>query len=182
MSKDNEQENVEGAEEAAEASGGGSNKGVIIAVVAAILVSNAGLAAFFFFMGPSLMGGAQAANPPEAAAEPAEEEVEAAPSATPGPLVPLDPFVVNLNEPGEPRYLRVSITLEATDKDAVTKIDEVKVRLRDAYLSKLSAYTTAELRSPEDKARLREALIEEAKKVVSPRAVQQLYFTDFMMQ
>src|ERR1044071_5061982 len=70
-------------------------------VVLALLVLNLGGTGFGVFK----MMTAHAEAPHEAVEKPQTEEVV-------GPVVPLEPFVVNLDEPGNARYLKLTIQVE----------------------------------------------------------------------
>src|SRR5580692_8477926 len=76
-------------------SGGKTSKPIL-----ALLVLNLGVSGFATF---KLATAAEEA--PARPAEPPPHEIS-------GPVVPLDPFVVNLDEPGTSRYLKVTIQLE----------------------------------------------------------------------
>src|SRR5438067_533510 len=61
-----------------------------------------------------------------------------------GPVVTVDPFVVNLNEPGSNRYLKISFELELANAKALEEFNRVKRGLRDDVLRYLSGLSVAE--------------------------------------
>src|SRR5262245_41387742 len=69
------------------------------------------------------------ANPAAAEHEPGPPKREVA-----GPLVSLDPFVVNLDEPGSPRYLKVQLQMEMVNGGAVKVFEKNKTLIRDELL------------------------------------------------
>lgn len=151
----------------------GSSTKTIIIVAILVLLSN-GIWAGLFFVTQNNSTGAEAA-----AAEPPPDK---APSAEPGPLHELEPFVVNLNEPEGTSYLRVKINLELESESSKKELESRMVQLRDGYISLLSSQSVAQLRTIEDKNRLRADLLKSAQDIVSKRHIRAVYFTDFMMQ
>jgi flagellar FliL protein len=156
----------------------GSNKLLIIAFVALVVISNITWGAVFF-----MTGGANGADAP--ADKPAAEEEEqaaAAPTEELGPLVEMKPLVVNLADAGGTRYLRVGMTIELRSEKDRELLEPRMVPLRDAFLSRLSGLESTDIIDSEDKDRIREQLLAEAKSIVAERAIQRVYFTEFMMQ
>jgi len=119
------------------------------------------------------------AHPAAAAAAP-----EHAPHATAevaGPIVALEPFVVNLDEPGTSRYLKVTLQLELAPKaeEALAKSKEL---VRDAILSHLSGLHIKDTLGAEAKDRLRSDLVAKITKLVGPDKVRRMFFQDFVVQ
>lgn len=97
----------------------------------------------------------------------------------------LEPFTVNLADPGGLRYLRIQISL-GLDKELESKGKEgdpvLVSRVRDAILQTLSTKKSDDLLTPEGKQRLREE-IEKVTSTIVPKAhVTGVFFTDFMVQ
>jgi len=158
-----------------------ASKGPWIAVVVVALLCNAAWGAVFFMAKPTPAAEQAVAEAPEEGedGEPGKPGVK---GDEPGPLVGLDPFVVNLNDPVNTRYLRIGISLEVgseSERDAVAKR---LVPLRDEFIRHLSSQEPAQLLSRNDKDKLREALLAKAQSIVPHKSVRQLYFTEFMMQ
>src|ERR1043166_6115347 len=88
--------------------------------VLGLLVLNLGVTAFVAFK-------VLTAHPAEAAPAPAPPAVAAGTAEVTGPIVALDPFVVNLDEPGTSRYLKVTLQLELAPKaeDTLAKSKEL---------------------------------------------------------
>lgn len=122
------------------------------------------------------------AHPAEAAAATAPAHpAAAATTETMGPIVSLDPFVVNLDEPGTSRYLKCSLRLEVAPKteDAIASAKEV---VRDVILSHLSGLHLKDTLGAEAKDRIRQDLIAKITKLVGPDKVRRLFFADFVVQ
>src|SRR5262245_55707926 len=74
--------------------------------------------------------------------QPQAAHAQAAPAAAPtppgleisGPVSSLDPFVVNLNETGSSRYLKVQLQIELRNAAAVKAMEKSKQLVRDRIL------------------------------------------------
>lgn len=104
---------------------------------------------------------------------------------TKGPI--MEPFVVNLADPGSRRYLRLNLKLELKKREESEPLLEARMpQVRDAVLMLLSSKTTDQLVSTEGKTALREELISQINKVLkkkkTKKAVKNLYFTEFLIQ
>jgi len=98
-----------------------------------------------------------------------------------GPVVALDPFVVNLDEPGQSRYLKVALELELAPhgEEALAKSKQL---VRDAILSHLSGLRLKETLGAEAKEKLRGDLMAKVTKLVGAEKVRRMFFQDFVVQ
>lgn len=161
-----------------------ASKGPWIAVIVVALLCNAAWGAVFFMAKPAPAAAAEQKAVAEAP-EDGEEGEEGKPGASgdePGPLVGLDPFVVNLNDPVNTRYLRIGISLEVGSEGERDSVSKRLVPLRDEFIRHLSSQEPSQLLSRNDKDKLREALLAKAQAIVPHKSVRQIYFTEFMMQ
>jgi len=98
-----------------------------------------------------------------------------------GPIHALDPFVVNLDEPGTSRYLKCTIQLEL-----MPRTEEVLVKskelVRDAVLSYLSGLHVKDTLGAEAKDKIRQELLARITKLLGPDKVRRMFFQDFMVQ
>ena len=99
----------------------------------------------------------------------------------------LEPFVVNLADPGSRRYLRVNLKVKLRKPDESEPVLEARMpQVRDAVLMHLSSKTADQLLSSEGKTLLREELVSEINKVLKKKkmkkVVKTLYFTEFLIQ
>ncbi len=112
----------------------------------------------------------------------------ASPGQTPGPGVAigpiyrLDPFTVNLADPGRSRFLRVVLQLELDAPSAAAELDSIEPRVRDATLTLLSSKRSGELATVGDKERLRNEIIHRLNGLLSGGKVIEVYFTEFVVQ
>lgn len=92
--------------------------------------------------------------------------------------------VVNLAGTMGTRYLKTSFVVTAADKAANIKgvFDGQKAKLTDITLNVLSSLTLADLEEPGAKNVLREKLVAAYNQALDKRMVDQVYFSDFVIQ
>ncbi len=149
-----------------------SAKVLIILIAAAVLLLGGGTAAFLL-----LRGGAE-----PAAADPPPTARNQQPSATVGPMVDIEPFIINILDDNGTRYLKAAITLEMNSPAAV---DETRLRMpqiQDAILLLVGNKTFGELADLHGKLQLRSELRERLNKILANGQVEKIYFTEFVVQ
>lgn len=99
-----------------------------------------------------------------------------------GPVVSLDKFVVNLNEPGSARYLKVGLDLELSDEKVGEELEKSKQVIRDQILSTLSGLRLADTLGAMAKETLRAALMQKIEAVIGTGKVRRMFFSEFMVQ
>jgi flagellar FliL protein len=118
-----------------------------------------------------------------ASAKPSEpEKAPHPPKVTMGPVYPLEPFLVNLAEPGRPRFLKVVLNLELDSPAVSAELDGLKPKVRDNVLTLLSSKSVADLTSVGDKERLRNEIIHRINSFLSAGKVIEVYFVEFVVQ
>ena len=146
------------------------NKGrFIVIALAAVIVVGGGVTAFW---ATSRSAGAAAASKP--ASKPAEHG-----------LVALEPFVVNLADPGGTRFLRVSVRLIVESvllAEHLKKNDVALTRARSAILELLTQQTADHVVTTEGKAALKEAISHKLDLVLDETKVVDVLFSDFVVQ
>jgi flagellar FliL protein len=90
--------------------------------------------------------------------------------------------VVNLSGTMGTRYLKTSFTVTGPEKDMKSVFESNKVRLTDVTLSVLSALSLSELEEPGSKNVLRGKLVTAYNQALGHHAVDQVYFSDFLIQ
>lgn len=108
-------------------------------------------------------------------------------SAAPKYIIRLEGFTVNLADPEDTHFLRVTMDLgvdrlppgaeERKDASAIPT-----ARIRDAILSVLTVGKAAPLLTPEGKAQLKKDLLAALKERVPELDVRDVYFTEFLVQ
>ncbi|MHC8408441.1 flagellar basal body-associated protein FliL [Pseudomonas sp. TMB3-21] len=152
----------------------GKLKLIILIVVALLLAIGLSVGATWFFM-----QGAQ--SKPDAAAETAPVGKQAAVFE---PMAPA--FVANYNQSGRQRYMQVSITMQGRNQ---ADLDALKVHMpviRNNLVMLFSGQDFATLASPVGQEMLRQkataSVQEVAQKELGKVAIEQLLFTNFVLQ
>jgi len=108
-------------------------------------------------------------------------------ASAPKYLVHLEGFTVNLADPEETHFLRVTMDLgidrlpEGADREKPAASLPVG-RIRDAILSVLTTCKADALLTPEGKAQLKKNLVEALNRAVPEIGVREVYFTEFLVQ
>ncbi|MFP4391454.1 MAG: flagellar basal body-associated protein FliL [Desulfohalobiaceae bacterium] len=97
-------------------------------------------------------------------------------------LVSLPTLLVNLADPLGKRYVKVSIDLEVEDKKAESRIQDNKSRIKDTLILLLSSKTFSDLSKMEDKLALKGEIVERINQILEKSVVQEVYFTEFVIQ
>ncbi len=161
--------------EGAEAAPTGGAPKLLYVLVAVNLVLTLGLGGALALQ---LMGGDDETAP--AAVIDAAEESVALPSA--GATYAFDPFVVNLMDSVNIRYIKVEMEVELSDEGVAREIDEHESQMRDMVISILSNRTYGELLGVSGKIQLREELLRRMNQALTSGTVTRIYFTEFVVQ
>lgn len=146
-----------------------SKKTLFLAIAALVLLGGGGGAYWKFF----------ASAPSEAAAEEPKEPAE------PPAIVPFDPFVVNLSDPGTPRFLRVTMALVVDGEAHAKEFEEntvARMKVRSALLELLSQQRASLLVTPEGRAELKKTIIERTGHNAEELKVTDVLFSEFIVQ
>ncbi|NOZ86297.1 MAG: flagellar basal body-associated FliL family protein [Deltaproteobacteria bacterium] len=111
-----------------------------------------------------------------------EEPISVGDSIDIGTLVKLENFIVNLNEPGANRYLKVGIDLELKNSAAQDLIEKLKPVLRDRTIAYLSSLSFAQTQGLVAKERIRLELLNRFNGTLGRPIIRNIYFTDFLIQ
>lgn len=160
--------------------GGGKKKLFIMIGAAALVLIIGGVVAFMMLgKGDKKKEGDKAADPnaPAAAAAPA------APGA-PGVVMtfPLEPFIVNIYDGQELRYLKVKVEMEMANVAIKPELESRLAPIRDAILVVLTTKTLQDIQDVQGKNQLREEILASVSKIVAQGKVTRVYFTDFVVQ
>lgn len=97
-------------------------------------------------------------------------------------IADLDPFIVNLADSPEIRYLKVTLKVEADGSETVEQIKARTPQIRDAILVLLTGLDSATARSPQGKHKLREDITDRINGLLPKKSVKAAYFTEFVIQ
>ena len=115
-------------------------------------------------------------------------QAQEAPART---VLPLDSFTVNLADPEEGRFLRATLALGVDgqlpviakgESKAVENGDVSMATIRDSILTVLAQCTSAQLLTPDGKAKLKTDLINSLNRDVPGLRAREVYFTEFLVQ
>ncbi len=95
-------------------------------------------------------------------------------------LFSLDPFLLNLSDPG--RHLKVAVQFELLREEDELKVKERAPKLRDTLILLLSSKTTDAVSSAEGKFQLKDEILLRANQAMDREVFKNVYFTDFVMQ
>lgn len=96
-------------------------------------------------------------------------------------LMALDPFVLNLAEPG--RFLKVTMQIEIVDAALQPSVESRIPQLRDAVITLVSSKSADSVSTPDGKFQLKDDLLLRANQAMGEGVTfKNLYFTEFVMQ
>lgn len=172
-----------------EVEGGGKKKMFIIIGAAVAVALILGVVAFMMLgSGDKKDKKEGEAAPAEGAAAPAAGAHGGAPAAAGADgspsanIFPLDPFIVNIYDGQELRYLKVKVEMEMVAPAIKAEIEGRLAPIRDSVLILLSAKTLQDIQDVQGKNTLKEEILGAINKNVAPGKIVKIYFTDFVVQ
>jgi len=99
-----------------------------------------------------------------------------------GIMYNLGSFLVNLADKNANTYAKISITLELSNQKVEKEVVKRLPIIKDAVINLLSSKTYNEIRTPEGKEELRLELIKRINAILVTGGVQNIYFTQFIVQ
>jgi flagellar protein FliL len=99
-----------------------------------------------------------------------------------GTIYPLEPFIVNIYDGQEIRYLKLKVEFDMANSEVKGELDGKVAPLRDAILILLTTKTMQEIQDLQGKNTLREQILGAVNKIIPPGKVTKVYFTDFVVQ
>lgn len=100
-----------------------------------------------------------------------------------GAIWPMDPFIVNIQDPGgTDRYLKIIVELDISDKNCIAELNQLKPKLRDNVLDLLSSKSYKDIMDISGKQRLREEIMMRLNSFLTGGKIIKVYFTDFVVQ
>jgi len=154
----------------------GMNKKLLLLGLLALLVVGGG-AGFFF-----ISDGDQDRSP-QVQEEQANAETEGEfRSGFVGPVIDLEPFVLNLADRDQLRYLKVSIKLQLDRPKEETDFADKLPAIRDALLVLLTSKESRSLRTVDGKMLVRDEIGGRVNTIMKKGKIQQVFFTEFIIQ
>lgn len=160
-------------------------KMVIIIVAGTLVLGIGGAFAVLKLTAKAPGGGDQKTEAPVAkAAGPSEPEAKHSvdKASSPGAIYDVDPFIVNLADMPEVRYLKLTVKLELENQGVSAELASRIPQLRDTILVLLTSKDTASIRTPQGKFQLRDEITQRVNSLLPKPGVRAAYFTDFVVQ
>jgi flagellar basal body-associated protein FliL len=157
----------EGAEKPAKKKGGGG--GSLVPMLLGVL--NLGVSGFLLFK-------TMTHKPPEAPPPPPGAAIAEAP----GPVVALDPFVLNLSDEPQSRYLKATFEIELDNEKAKADFEKGKRAVRDELLRYLSGLSAAQTLGEANKEKIQEQILARVEKQLGPGRARRVFISDFVVQ
>jgi len=120
---------------------------------------------------------ASAGNPQQAQAEQQATKPDEL-----GPMVMLEPFIVNLAGGGGNNYLKISIGLELNNPDVEAEITNKMPLIRDTVLMLSSTKTFEDIQSSQGKIMLKDELQMRLNSFLNNGRIKNIFFTSFIVQ
>jgi len=99
-----------------------------------------------------------------------------------GHIYKMEPFLVNLMDPGQLRYLKITLHVESNQEKPNEEYEKRLPQLRDAILIILSSKNYKDIMDSEGKTSLREEIKTKMNQLLVDLKVQNIYFTEFVVQ
>lgn len=112
----------------------------------------------------------------------AETKPGAAKVAGLGVMFDVEPFIVNLSDVQEVRYLKMTVKLELETQEASVELTKRIPQVRDTILVLLTSKDSASIRTTQGKFQLRDEITQRVNTLLPKPAVRTVYFTDFVVQ
>lgn len=159
---------------------------LIIISLVALVVGGGGAVVAVKFLGGSSKG-SEGAEEHKAEASPKADSQSGAggkhgQAAAPGVMFDLDPFIVNLADMPEIRYLKLTIKLEADNEGVAADLTARIPQIRDAVLVLLSSKDANAVRTTQGKFQLRDEITQRINGLLQKPGVRSAYFTEFVVQ
>ncbi|OGQ93176.1 MAG: hypothetical protein A2284_05520 [Deltaproteobacteria bacterium RIFOXYA12_FULL_61_11] len=98
-----------------------------------------------------------------------------------GEMLKFDDFILNLNTPGDSRYLKIGIHFELTE-GLTAEVEKKKPVLQDILVSIISSKSYDEIKDARGKELLKEELVTALNRVLTTGRIRRIYFTEFVVQ
>ncbi len=167
----------EANEQSAKSGGGG---GMLPALLVILLMPVISFAMFKFLFLPEI-----AKHVPEPAAEDHHEEIDPSKIQVESGekiLVEFPALIVNISGVSMTRFLSVNFTIESQNPDIQDKVDQYEMEMKDLAITVLRHLTLADLERPNIMDTVRNQLKQGFDQVLQPPMVDEIYFTQFVVQ
>ncbi len=173
---------------------GGSNVLLIIVVIMLFLILLGGAAAAYFMLSEDTAvmeeatkveqsaPVAQSSNPMQSQTSSSAPQKRVTNYAEIGPMYPMDKFIVNLYTENSDRYIKTALNFELSTEELSAELDMKQPLIRDIVIKTLSAKTYEEISTIRGKENLKDDIVMQVNQVLSDGQVNNIFFTDFVIQ
>jgi flagellar FliL protein len=153
---------------------------IIVAVLVVVLI--AGGVGGYLFLSKGKHGGKSEGKKAETKTEKPEKGEKGGEVKEGGPMMPLEPFVVNLSDTEQTRYLKVIIQLELPTEELNAEVTSKIPQIRDEIIMLLSSKSYDDLSTAPGKRSLKRAILDSVNRYLTTGKVSNVYFSDFVIQ
>jgi flagellar FliL protein len=153
----------------------GQKRLIIIGGISVLIIAIAASVSVFLYMRSN-------SGDEDAAEAGTEQNKKAAGAKKTIAIYPLEPFIVNIHDGVNLRYLKIKLDFEIASPAAKEELDPFQAPLRDAILVLLSGKNLEEISVTDGKNKLRDEVMAAVAKVVPPGKIRRVYFTEFVVQ
>jgi flagellar protein FliL len=165
----------------------GGKRLLLFIILPLFILAGAGAGLYFSGLLDGLLGGGSAAEGEHA--EAGDGHGEEGGDGHGGPVVAgaifydLDNMMVNLNSPGrQPRFLKMSISIELEKQSDVARLEQLLPRVRDQFQTYLRELRVEDLQGSAGIYRLRQELLARVSKAAYPAQVRDVLFREMLIQ
>ena len=159
---------------------------LIIVSIVALLFGVGGALVAVKFLGGSGKGAEHSEEHKADAEAKAESKNEAGgrhgQAASRGAMFDLDPFIVNLADTSDVRYLKLTLKLEVDSETVAAELSSRIPQIRDAILVLLSSKDVNAVRTTQGKFQLRDEITQRINGLLKRPGIRSAYFTEFVVQ
>ena len=94
----------------------------------------------------------------------------------------MDPIIVNLNNTDKMRYLKIKMEIESSEAKANEEYEKRLPQLRDTILAVLTNKNSKDILDSEGKEKLRAEMKEKMNGFLTTFQIQNIYFSEFVIQ
>lgn len=150
-----------------------SKKLLLIIIISAIVLAGAGVGGFLFLKKGGAHKEKEETTKKEDVLDLPKEKEKAF-------LIQLDPFILNLSEPG--RFVKLTIHLEVKNEKIQQYVNDRMPKIRDSIITLVSSKSADILSTPEGKFQLKDELLLRVNQAIEKDLVKNIYFTEFVIQ
>lgn len=99
-----------------------------------------------------------------------------------GPMLPLDPFIVNLSEPAGKRFIKVTMEFELSSRELENEVKNKLPQFKDHIITVLSSKSLEDVITAEGKFKLKEEIMSRVNQNLKTGVIRNVFFTEFVVQ